>query len=171
MITRKIPPIKIQAGIKCLWSFPTIILAKWGTAKPTNEITPQNDTDIDTINVVATMTNLLKLFTLTPKEIASSSLKESTFNSFFNSVSGDVKTFFVENEGYALCEETEERLTVYELFGNEGLLLNLIFGNTQKETIFYRQVSKENSVPYGMYYKTTDVPEIQNGFFGIPYAN
>ena len=98
-------------------------------------------------------------------------LKETTFNSFFNSVSGQVKTVFVENEGYALYEEAEEKLTVYELFGNENLLLNMIFQNTEKEEVMYRQISNGNTIPYGMFYKLNDAPEIHNGFFGIPYAN
>lgn len=105
------------------------------------------------------------------KNVPVAALKESTFNSFFNSVSGEVKTVFVENEGYALFEETEEKLTVYELWGNENLLLNEIFNNTKKEQIIYRKKTKENPVPYGMCYKINDVPEIENGFFGIPYAN
>lgn len=98
-------------------------------------------------------------------------LRESTFNSFFNSVSGQVKAFFVENEGYALYEENDEKLTVFELFGNEKLLLSRIFENTEKEEIALRKIAKKNSVPYGMYYKLSDAPEIRNGFFGIPYAN
>ena len=98
-------------------------------------------------------------------------LKESTFNSFFNSVSGEVKIASVENEGYALYEETEEKLVIFELFGNENLLLNVVFQNTEKEEIIYRQISNDNPIPYGMFYKLSDVPEIKNGFFGIPYAN
>ena len=106
-----------------------------------------------------------------PKTVPVAVLKETTFNSFFSSVSGEVKTVFVENEGYALYEETEEKLTVFELFGSESLLLNAVFNNTQREEIIYRQVANENSIPYGMFYKLNDVPEIQNGFFGIPYSN
>lgn len=106
-----------------------------------------------------------------PKTVPVAVLKESTFNSFFNSVSGEVKTVFIENEGYALYEETEEKLTVFEFFGNENLLLNAIFENTEKEEIIYRQISDENPISYGMFYKLTDVPEIKNGFFGIPYSN
>ena len=106
-----------------------------------------------------------------PKNVPFAVLKESTFNSFFNSVSGEVKIASVENEGYALYEETGEKLTVFELFGNENLLLNEVFQNTEKEEIIYRQTANENSIPYGMFYKLSDVPEIKNGFFGIPYAN
>jgi hypothetical protein len=106
-----------------------------------------------------------------PKTVPVAVLKESTFNSFFNSVSGEVKIASVENEGYALYEETGEKLTVFELFGNENLLLNEVFQNTEKEEIIYRQTANENSIPYGMFYKLSDVPEIKNGFFGIPYAN
>ena len=106
-----------------------------------------------------------------PKTVPVAVLKESTFNSFFNSVSGEVKIASVDNEGYALYEETGEKLTVFELFGNENLLLNEVFQNTEKEEIIYRQTANENSIPYGMFYKLSDVPEIKNGFFGIPYAN
>lgn len=106
-----------------------------------------------------------------PKAVPFAVLKESTFNSFFNSVSGEVKIVSVENEGYALYEETEEKLVIFELFGNENLLLNVVFQNTEKEEIIYRQISNDNPIPYGMFYKLSDVPEIKNGFFGIPYAN
>lgn len=106
-----------------------------------------------------------------PKENPVAILKESTFKSFFNSVSGEVKIVFVENEGYALFEETEEQLTVFELFGNENLLLNAVFQDTEKEKIIYRKKADKNAIPYGMYYKLNDVPEIKNGFFGIPYSN
>ncbi len=106
-----------------------------------------------------------------PKAVPLAILEESTFTSFFNSVSGEVKTVFVPYEGYALYEETEKTLTVYELFGNENLLLNAIFQHTDKEKIIYRQTANSNSVSYGMYYKLKDVPEIKNGFFGIPYSN
>ena len=106
-----------------------------------------------------------------PNDVPLAVLKESTFNSFFNSVSGEVKIASVENEGYALYEETEEKLVIFELFGNEKLLLNVVFQNTEKEEIIYRQISDDNPFPYGMFYKLSDVPEIKNGFFGIPYAN
>lgn len=105
------------------------------------------------------------------KDVPLAVLKETTFNSFFNSVSGEVKSFFVENEGYALCEDTEENITVYELSGNEELLLNVIFQNTEKESLIYRQIADLNPISYGMFYKIKDVPEIVNGFFGIPYSN
>lgn len=104
------------------------------------------------------------------KNIPVAVLKESTFNSFFNSVSGEVKTAFIENEGYAIYEEKDNKLTVFELFGNEKVLLSKVFENTEKEEIALRKIAKENSVPYGMYYKLNDAPEIRNGFFGIPYA-
>ena len=117
-----------------------------------------------------TYENYRKSIEENPVNVPVAVLKESTFNSFFNSVSGEVKTIFVENEGYTLYEETEEKLTVYELFGNENLLLNAVFNNIPKEEIIYRQVANENAIPYGMFYKLNDVPEIKNGFFGIPYS-
>ena len=112
-----------------------------------------------------------EIIKVNPKTVPVAVLKESTFNFFFNSVSGEVKIASVENEGYALYEVTEEKLTVFELFGNENHLLNAVFQNTEKEEIIYRQISKDNPIPYGMFYKLSDVPEIKNGFFGIPYAN
>ena len=118
-----------------------------------------------------TYENYRKCIEENQKNVPVAVLKESTFNSFFNSVSGEVKTVFVSDEGYTLYEETEEKLTVYELFGNENLLLSVIFQNTEKDVIVCRQISNENPIPYGMYYKLKNVPEIQNGFFGIPYSN
>ena len=106
-----------------------------------------------------------------PKNVPFAVLKESTFNSFFNSVSGEVKIASVENEGYALYEEIEEKLVIFELLGNENLLLNAVFQNTEKEKLIYRQTANSSPVPYGMYYKINDVPKIRNGFFGIPYSN
>lgn len=114
--------------------------------------------------------NYRKCIEENPINVPFAIFKESTFKSFFNSVSGEVKTVFIKKQGYALYEETEKELTVYELFGNEKLLLNAVFQNTQKEKLVCRQVSNEKPIPYGMYYKLNDVPEIQNGFFGIPYT-
>lgn len=122
-------------------------------------------------NQKLTYENYRKCIEENRKNVPVAVLKESTFNSFFNSVSGEVKTVFVENEGYTLYEETEENITVFELFGNENLLLSVIFQNTEKDVIVCRQISNENPIPYGMYYKLKNVPEIQNGFFGIPYSN
>ena len=97
-------------------------------------------------------------------------LKQSTFNSFFNSVSGQVKAVAVGG-GYALFEDTPEALTVFELFGDRELLLSAVFNSTQKKEAVLRGFADADSIPYGMYYKINQVPEIQNGFFGIPYSN
>ena len=105
------------------------------------------------------------------KNVPVATLCESTFNSFFNSQSGEVKTVFCENEGYALFEETENGIVIFELFGNEKLLLSKIFGATEKQSAILRCVSDENPVPYGMYYILNGAPEIRNGFFGLPYSN
>ncbi len=105
------------------------------------------------------------------KNVPFAVLKETTFNSFFNSVSGEVEAVFVENEGYALFEETEKGVVLYELFGNEDVLLKAVFQNTEKTEALLRQASDKKAIPYGMYYKINDVPEIKNGFFGIPYSN
>lgn len=105
------------------------------------------------------------------KNVPLAVLKESTFNSFFNSVSGQVKAIFIENEGYALFEETEKQLVIHELFGNETILLNEVLKKTEKEKIIYRNIATLNPFPYGMYYRINNVPEIRNGFFGIPYSN
>ena len=118
-----------------------------------------------------TYENYRKFIKENPKEVPFVILKESTFNSFFNSVSGEVKIVSVENKGYALYEETKEKLTIFELFGNENILLNAVFESTEKEEIKYRTIANGTPIPYGMFYKINDVPEIRNGFFGIPYSN
>lgn len=98
-------------------------------------------------------------------------LKQSTFTSFFNSVSGQVKAVFINGQGYALYEDTPEALTVFELFGNTELVLSAVFNLAKRDEIVLRQFADNNSIPYGMYYKINQVPEIHNGFFGIPYSN
>ncbi len=105
------------------------------------------------------------------KNVPVATLCESTFRSFFNSQSGEINTVFCENEGYALFEETEKSLVIFELFGNENLLLGKVFGGTEKQSAILRKVANENPVPYGMYYILNGAPEIRNGFFGLPYSN
>lgn len=105
-----------------------------------------------------------------PREFPLAVLRESTFNSFFSSVGGEVKVIYVKNVGYALVEETREQLTVLELFGDEKRLLKAVFQNTEKDSLVYRCKADEVSIPYGMYYKFGNVPKIEKGFFGIPYS-
>lgn len=105
-----------------------------------------------------------------PREFPVAVLKESTFESFFGSVSGEVKAVYIKDVGYALAEETEEQLTVFELFGDEKRLLSAVFRNTDKNSLIYRYKTNKDSFPYGMYYKFGNVPKIENGFFGIPYS-
>ncbi|MGN1316626.1 MAG: GNAT family N-acetyltransferase [Acutalibacteraceae bacterium] len=111
-----------------------------------------------------------KIISRNPREFPVAVLKESTFNSFFSSLSGEVKVIHIKNAGYALVEETAEQLTVFELFGDEKRLLRAVFQNTEKTSVIYRCKTNENSFPYGMYYKFGNVPKIENGFFGIPYS-
>ena len=78
-----------------------------------------------------------------------------------------------------LCGQCAAKLDIGQytaLFEGEFSLAQLLSGllgiqNTEKEEIIYRQISNDNPIPYGMFYKLSDVPEIKNGFFGIPYAN
>jgi len=60
---------------------------------------------------------------------------------------------------------------IFELFGDENLLLSKVFGVTEKQSAILRKAANENPVPYGMYYILNGAPEIRNGFFGLPYSN
>lgn len=98
-------------------------------------------------------------------------LKEKTFESFFYSVSGTVTPVFTDN-GYMVYENENGSVTVFELFGCENQLLSLAFSETGADFITVRMPcdKADGAVPYGMYYKLRDVPEIKNGFFGVPYS-
>lgn len=124
-----------------------------------------------TINRKFNYEDYKKCVTAYPENVPVATLCESTFNSFFNSQSGEIKTVFCENGGYALFEENEKSLVIFELFGDENLLLSKVFGVTEKQSAILRKAANENPVPYGMYYILNGAPEIRNGFFGLPYSN
>lgn len=98
-------------------------------------------------------------------------LKEKAFNSFFSSVNGEVCAFSIEN-GYALYSQCGDDVTVFEFFGNEKEIFNVIFSKTNAESVVVRIPSADakKSKLYGMYLTLGDYPEIKNGFFGISYS-
>ncbi len=98
-------------------------------------------------------------------------LKEKPFNSFFFSAEGTVTALFTDN-GYILYEYEHGRVTVFEYFGDEASLLRAVFVETDAEWVEVREPCSQNEegIPYGMYCPVSDAPEIENGFFGIPYS-
>lgn len=103
--------------------------------------------------------------------VATVCLKESTFESFFTSVSGDVSAIQTEN-GYCVFENSSGKITVFEVFGNENELLNIVLQKTKVSSLVCRFPAddKNNAIPYGMYKKFGCAPEIENAFFGVPYS-
>lgn len=98
-------------------------------------------------------------------------LKERGFNSFFESVTGDVFTITTD-DGYCVFETSENNITAFEFFGDVNNLIKVIFKKTNAERITCRCPAKEseNNVNYGMYKAFNDADEIDNAFFGIPYS-
>ena len=99
------------------------------------------------------------------------SLKESTFNSFFTSCSGEAIAIQTEN-GYCVFENSDGKVTVFEIFGNEKELLNIVFEKTKVNSLVCRFPADDinNGEVYGMYKSFGASPEIKNVFFGIPYS-
>ena len=99
------------------------------------------------------------------------SLKESTFNSFFTSCSGEAIAIQTEN-GYCVFENNDGKVTVFEIFGNEKELLNIVFEKTKVNSLVCRFPADDinNGEVYGMYKSFGASPEIKNVFFGIPYS-
>ncbi len=96
---------------------------------------------------------------------------ERSFNGIYNSVSSDVGWVNVPEKGWALFERLEEEIIVRELYGDENVLLPCVFKETGADSAAVRiPCRKGEGIPYGMYLKILDCPDIDNGFFGMPYA-
>lgn len=94
-------------------------------------------------------------------------LGEDGFRSFYNPVECDVNCISVNEKGFALYENNNGKITVYELFGDERILLSAVFKLTGATQVSVRRPSDENGKQYGMI-KSLDGSEIfGNGFFGI----
>ncbi len=103
--------------------------------------------------------------------VATVSLKESTFKSFFTSANGEASVIQTEN-GYCVFESSDGKVTVFEIFGDENEILNIVFGKTKVSSLVCRFPADDvnNSKVYGMYKPFGASPEIENLFFGIPYS-
>ena len=99
------------------------------------------------------------------------SLSESTFESFFNSLNGEVGTIQTES-GYCVYEISNGNVTVFEMFGNRNELLSIVFEKTRVDSLVLRFPADDidNSIAYGMYKSFGNAPEIKNAFFGVPYS-
>ena len=99
------------------------------------------------------------------------SLKESTFKSFFTSCNGEATAIQTE-KGYCVFENNDGKVTVFEIYGDEKELLNIVFEKTKVTSLVCRFPADDinNSKAYGMYKPFGASPEIENAFFGIPYS-
>ena len=96
---------------------------------------------------------------------------ERSFNGIYNSVSSDVGWVNVPEKGWALFERLEDKVIVRELCGDENTLLPCVLKETGKGSASVRiPCRRGEGIPYGMYLKILDCPDIENGFFGMPYA-
>ncbi len=103
--------------------------------------------------------------------VATISLKESTFKSFFTSANGEASAIQTEN-GYCVFENSNGKVTVFEIFGDADRLLNVVFQKTKVSSLTCRYPAndKNNCIPYGMYKQFGSAPKIENAFFGVPYS-
>ncbi len=97
-------------------------------------------------------------------------LGEKAFSSFFDPAGESLKVISVRDEGYAVAECEDGNVTVHEVFGNRDLLLSGVFELSGYSTLTVREPSQGDGVACGMYMITGDAPEINDGFFGIPYG-
>ena len=82
----------------------------------------------------------------------------------------DLKVISVSGEGYCVAELCDGRYIVHELFGNESAVLCCAFEALKCEALVLRRPSLTGGKPYAMYKAFGGAPEIDNGFFGIPYG-
>ena len=110
-------------------------------------------------------------FERSEKGSVTASVGETTFNSFFTSVSGEACVIQSEN-GYCIFENNNGQVTVFEIFGNVKEILNIVFEKTKVSSLVCRFPADDSDKckAYGMYKNFGEVPVIEKAFFGIPYS-
>ncbi len=96
-------------------------------------------------------------------------LGEKGFDCFFSPAESGIFTLS-STEGYCIYEEMENKVIVYEVFGNKQAFIDWIFRETGKSEMYCYEPSKAGSKQFGMIKVLDDSPQIRNAFFGIPYG-
>lgn len=91
---------------------------------------------------------------------------EDGYNIFVSPRGEDVKSIYVENVGYCVYEKMSDGVTVWELFGDEDILLNEVFKLSEADTVRLRKFTSQGGIPCGMYKAFGDAPKIESAFIG-----
>lgn len=97
-------------------------------------------------------------------------LNEKGFECFYSPVGEEMQCISLGENGFAIFESEAETVTVFELFGDQDMLLSAIFNITQAEEISVHIPDECGGEQYGMVKILDDSPTFENGFFGVSYG-
>lgn len=122
-----------------------------------------------TEEVKALSFNEYKAYRNSDISLPSAILNEEGFESFYKPVES-VCCFSVDDTGYAVFENDDDCVVVYELFGDKNILLSQIFKITNAKNLMLRGPCTHGGKPFGMVKSIDGSPCFENGFFGVPYG-
>ena len=122
-----------------------------------------------TEEVKALSFNEYKAYRNSDISLPSAILNEEGFESFYKPVES-VCCFSVDDTGYAVFENDDDCVVVYELFGDKNILLSQIFKITNAKNLMLRGPCTHGGKPFGMVKSIDGSPYFENGFFGVPYG-
>ena len=91
---------------------------------------------------------------------------ENGFNLFISPDGGEINNLYIENIGCCVYERLDDEVVVWELFGDESILLDKVFELCDVHKLRYRTDVSEGGSPCGMYKSFGDVPKLKTAFIG-----
>lgn len=91
---------------------------------------------------------------------------EKGFDIFVSPKGEDMNVLCIENIGCCVYEKTDGGVVVWELFGDEDILLNNVFEICGIDKLRIRKSVSEGGSPCGMYKSFGDAPKLESAFIG-----
>ncbi len=90
----------------------------------------------------------------------------------FVSVNNTQSVCRFSDDWYFVCDVTDNCATVYEWSADKESVVREAFAVTNAEKLCLRNLSapSDKNILYGMYKNLNGAPELENGFFGVPYS-
>ena len=91
---------------------------------------------------------------------------EKGFNIFVSPDGEGINSLYIENIGCCVYEKTDDKVVVWELFGDEDILINKVFDVCGVDKLRFRMSVSEGGSPCGMYKSFGDAPKLKSAFIG-----
>ncbi len=91
---------------------------------------------------------------------------EKGFNIFVSPDGEEINSLYIENIGCCVYEKLDDEVVVWELFGDEDILLNKVFDVCGVDVLRLRKKVSQGGSPCGMYKSLGDAPKLKSAFIG-----